>query len=62
MFQPQLLWECVFSCKAIDHPIQPTLCTPVQLLWDYFFGCNNESLRLRETVPLTVHYRCGTVH
>jgi len=29
----------------------------LQLLWDYFFGCNNESLRLRETVPLTVHYR-----
>ncbi|KAI7836529.1 hypothetical protein COHA_009629 [Chlorella ohadii] len=29
----------------------------VPLLWDYFFSCNNESLRLRETVPLTVHYR-----
>lgn len=26
---------------------------------EYFWGANNESLRMKETVPLTVHYRQG---
>lgn len=29
----------------------------LQLLSSYFWGANEEGLRLKETVPLAVHYR-----
>lgn len=46
---------------SLSHPIvphsHPTPCPCKKLLWSYFFGANHESLRMKETVPLAVHYR-----
>lgn len=65
VFVHALLWEIVLAAAGLSGSSPPlTLCTALptrprhrQRLWGYFYGCNNETLRLRETVPLTVHYR-----
>lgn len=43
------------NISATKYELAVKMATPH--LMEYFWGANNESLRMKETVPLTVHYR-----